>query len=173
MQTSWETQNLLLKPATQGVIADIVEIEKKLKTAGFVASDSEDKHLGYLSNPDVVYWTVHTKRNQLIGYIILRGLLRTARHGSIELKRMGLTETNQGLGGEVMDLLKRIVFDHFKAHRLWLDVYAHNERALHVYKREGFTVEGTLRDCLRENDSFISLVILAMLEPEYRSSLKN
>lgn len=173
MKTSWETTNLLLKPATQGVISDIVEIEKRLKSEGFFGGDSEDKHLTYLDNPDVAYWIITTKRNQLIGYIILQGLRKTARHGSVELKRMALTETNQGFGGEVMDMIKKIVFDHFEAHRLWLDVYAHNERAVHVYKRSGFIVEGTLRECIRKNDEFISLVIMSILEAEYRASLES
>lgn len=171
MKSVWETANLLLKPATQAVISDIVDIEKKLKSEGFFGGDSEDKHLTYLDNPDVAYWIITTKRHQLIGYIILQGLRKTARHGSIELKRMALTETNQGFGGEVMDIIKKIAFEHFEAHRLWLDVFEHNERALHVYKREGFKVEGVLRDCIRENDSYISLVILSLLEPEYRESM--
>lgn len=167
----WDSKHLQLKPATQAVVAELVEIEKALGSRGFVGHDSEDKHLSYLTNNDVAYWVITPKNKQLmIGYVILQGLKGTLRNGSVELKRIALTERNQGYGQEIIELIKDISFNHLEAHRLWLAVFDNNDRAIHVYKREGFSVEGTLRECVRVEDDFASLVILSMLEPEYRAA---
>lgn len=48
-----------------------------------------------------------------------------------------------------------------------LDVKSRNARALGLYRSEGFTEEGRLRECLVEADGFESLVIMSVLESEY------
>jgi RimJ/RimL family protein N-acetyltransferase len=64
--------------------------------------------------------------------------------------------------------VKRFAFEEHQAHRLWLDVKAFNARARHLYASEGFVEEGVLRECLRGESRFDSLVILSMLASEYR-----
>jgi RimJ/RimL family protein N-acetyltransferase len=53
---------------------------------------------------------------------------------------------------------------------LWLDVMAHNAAARHLYASEGFVPEGTLREALRRDGRYVDLVLMAILEDEYRSS---
>jgi diamine N-acetyltransferase len=64
--------------------------------------------------------------------------------------------------------IKRHAFDTLSAHRLWLDVKEHNTRARAVYAKEGFRYEGTLRECLKGPEGFESLVVMSVLEHEYR-----
>jgi len=171
MNKFYETRHLQLKPATQGIISEVIEIEKQAGNAGFSGRDSEDKHLTYLTDNDVAYWVITPKNKpQIIGYVILKGLRRTFHHGSIELKRIALTETDQGYGQEILNQIKKIVFEELNAHRLWVTFYDHNERALHVYQREGFKQEGTLRESIKlPDDSYANLVVLSMLESEYKA----
>jgi diamine N-acetyltransferase len=68
-------------------------------------------------------------------------------------------------------LVKRAAFERFGTHRLWFDVMTHNQRARHVYQAEGFVEEGTMRECMKVGDKFVSLVIMSMLEDEYRQSV--
>ena len=58
-------------------------------------------------------------------------------------------------------------FQELGAHRLWLDVKPHNERARALYRSEGFVEEGTLRDALYYNGRFESLVVMSILRPEW------
>jgi RimJ/RimL family protein N-acetyltransferase len=60
-------------------------------------------------------------------------------------------------------------FREFAAHRLWLDVFDDNARARHLYQSLGFVEEGVLRECIRWPDRFRSLVVMSMLEQEYRA----
>jgi diamine N-acetyltransferase len=46
-------------------------------------------------------------------------------------------------------------------------VMDHNQRARALYESEGFHVEGTLRECVRVDGDFHSLIVLSMLRREY------
>jgi RimJ/RimL family protein N-acetyltransferase len=66
--------------------------------------------------------------------------------------------------------IKRRAFDTLSAHRLWLDVKEHNTPARAVYEKEGFRYEGTLRECRKGPAGCESLVVMSMLEHEYRNA---
>ncbi len=61
-----------------------------------------------------------------------------------------------------------MVFNQFKAHRLWLDVMVHNTRASALYLSEGFIEEGILRESLKQKERFIDLKVMSILEQEYK-----
>ena len=71
-----------------------------------------------------------------------------------------------------MRLLKRMAFRDLGAHRFWLDVKETNTRALALYASEGFAVEGRLRECLRTDVGYASLVVMSVLEAEYRARVE-
>ncbi|GAC1302697.1 MAG: hypothetical protein NVSMB21_00950 [Vulcanimicrobiaceae bacterium] len=56
------------------------------------------------------------------------------------------------------------------AHRIQLDCYEDNLRARRAYARAGFREEGVMRDAVTRDGRWISLVLLAMLESDYRSA---
>ena len=62
---------------------------------------------------------------------------------------------------------KKVAFDDLGAHRLWLDVKTHNTRAKALYDSEGFVVEGLLRESVRTDSGFESLVVMSMLQSEF------
>jgi diamine N-acetyltransferase len=64
-----------------------------------------------------------------------------------------------------------MAFDTLTAHRLWLDVKEWNLRARTLYEREGFRYEGTLRECCKETTGYSSLIVMSILESEYRHHL--
>ena len=100
--------------------------------------------------------------------VLLLGL--TSPHGSLEFRRVVVTAKGRGLGRAAVRAVKHFAFVEQKAHRLWLDVKAFNARARHLYTSEGFVEEGVLRECLRSDSGFDSLVVLSMLAPEYRQA---
>ena len=64
----------------------------------------------------------------------------------------------------------QFVFEDIGAHRLWLDVDARNTRARHVYARIGFIEEGVLRESFYRDGDWRSVVVMSMLETEYRDA---
>lgn len=55
---------------------------------------------------------------------------------------------NGGRGSESLRLVLAHAFERLGLHRVGLDVFAFNERAIHVYERVGFRHEGRVRDAL-------------------------
>ena len=92
--------------------------------------------------------------------------------GEIEWRRIVITAKGQGYGREGMELLMAWSFDDLGFHRGWLDCKDYNTRALHLYESLGLKREALLRETLRVGDHYENLVILAILDREYRARKK-
>lgn len=131
-----------------------------------MGSDDLRTHQRRLSDADCAYSIVEASGSPA-GFVILCGLLPPNQ--SVELKRIVIAEPGRGLGREVLKRIIDLAFTEFSAHRLWLDVYEDNLRARHVYQSLGFIDEGTLRECVKTGDRYRSLIVMSMLESEYRN----
>jgi RimJ/RimL family protein N-acetyltransferase len=60
-----------------------------------------------------------------------------------------------------------MAFRDLGAHRFWLDVKSLNVRAQALYRSEGFVEEGRLRDSVKTDEGYDSLILMSMLEDEY------
>ena len=60
-------------------------------------------------------------------------------------------------------------FDTLRLHRLSLDVFSFNTRAIRAYERAGFVREGVLRDAIVTDGGYADDVLMAMLESEWRA----
>lgn len=99
--------------------------------------------------------------------MIIFGLLNNNK--ALEFRRITINEKGLGFGREAIRLLKHLCFEKLGFHRLWLDVYDDNDRAIKLYESEGFIKEGTLRDNIKTKTGFRSQRIYSMLENEYIS----
>ena len=135
----------------------------------FVIPWTREQHLQSLADPNCTHLIAEAETR--VGYVILVGLLDPNK--SIEFHRIVITHKRSGYGTAVVTLVKKLAFETYKAHRLWLDVKEQNLRARAVYQKCGFIVEGTLRECLRTDNSYASLVIMSMLQPEYENARRH
>jgi len=71
-----------------------------------------------------------------------------------------------------MSELLRIAFEEFAAHRVFLDVFSDNPRAVHLYKSLGFVEEGLLREAARREGAYCSLHLLSLLDREWVAGKK-
>jgi RimJ/RimL family protein N-acetyltransferase len=76
---------------------------------------------------------------------------------------------NKGYGILIYRTIKKYCFDHLNVHRVWLEVLATNEHAGRLYAKQGFVVEGRLREAVYRDGKFVDYVIMSILEPEYRN----
>ncbi|WP_274363396.1 GNAT family N-acetyltransferase [Paenibacillus thermotolerans] len=143
----------------------VVEAENHEDNRHFVSQWPTVRHRAVQYSKEHAHLIVETLDGARAGYVILGGL--GDPNGSIELTRLVITEKNRGYGREVLRMLKQWAFRVQGAHRLWLDVREHNARAQHVYRTEGFTVEGVLRECVKTPNGYESLIVMSMLESEY------
>jgi RimJ/RimL family protein N-acetyltransferase len=75
--------------------------------------------------------------------------------------------SGRGIGKRLLDGLERWA-QTAGVHRLELTVMAHNEQALALYRRVGFTAEGTRRDAIRLSGGFVDELWMAKLVPPER-----
>ncbi len=155
-----------LRQTTPTDLPYVYAAERDDDTSPFIHVWSEAKHQDALHDEDMEHLIVED--GQPVGFVILAGLQGENRN--IEFMRIVVTEKGQGYGRATVQAIKRHAFETLSAHRLWLDVKAHNTRARTLYEKEGFRREGTLRECVAGPEGFESLVVMSMLEQEYRDA---
>ncbi|MCR5756781.1 MAG: GNAT family N-acetyltransferase [Selenomonas sp.] len=106
---------------------------------------------------------------EAVGYFLVAGLKTEARE--MEWTHVIIAKKGKGYGHEAMQLLKKWCFSVKHFHRAWLDCKDYNERALHLYEREGMVREGLIRETIITNGVYENLVILGILDREYKERL--
>jgi len=76
---------------------------------------------------------------------------------------------DRGYGTEAMRLIIDHVFEQLPIHRLSLDVFAFNERAIAVYRKLGFMHEGILRHTLYWDGEYHDSVLMSILRPDWET----
>ncbi|HUG92725.1 MAG TPA: GNAT family protein [Planctomycetaceae bacterium] len=76
---------------------------------------------------------------------------------------------DQGYGTEALELGLSFCFRELNLHRIQVKVFSYNERALHVFRKLGFTAEGTFREYLRRGGKWHNMLLLSMLAREWRA----
>jgi diamine N-acetyltransferase len=153
--------------ATAADIAQICRLETLPQFRTFVGSWPPDEHLKNLADPDARYIVAEDEQENIAAFAILRGLL--SEHRAVELKRFVVGIPNHGTGKRFLTEIADRAFGEYGAHRLFLDVFVNNDRARHVYGSFGFREEGIMRDAIYRDGTYHSLVLMSLLDGEYRS----
>ena len=158
-----------LKAAKVEDIDFIIALEHRDEHARFIYRWDREAHERALRDPDTSTVIFDNGDRTPVGYAILTGLRTPQR--SIFLKRLAISEPGRGYGKLAMRALIDMAFQDLGAHRFWLDVFPDNERARRLYRAVGFVEEGVLRDAALQDGQHASLVIMSILEDEYRRGI--
>ncbi|HEY4430969.1 MAG TPA: GNAT family protein [Paenibacillus sp.] len=107
--------------------------------------------------------------DELIGEVVLNEIDPDNRSANIRIGIRGHEHRGKGYGTEAMTQMMRYGFEALKLHRIHLGVYPFNPRAVHVYEKLGFKRDGVERDALYVDGEFHNLILMSMLENEYRA----
>ena len=154
------------RSATQADVAQICALERLPEFRTMVGSWAEDQHVRMLADPNTLYIVAEDPSGWIAGFAIMQGLL--SEHKQVELKRIVVRTPNQGVGKKLLIEVADRAFGEHAAHRLFLDVFVTNDRARHVYENFGFRQEGIMRDVIYRDGAYHSLVLMSLLETEYR-----
>lgn len=161
--------SLRLRPTMLSDLDFVISVEQDQANRPFITPWARTQHEGAIRFPDFRHFIVEAgEGTEAVGFVILQGCRNP--HRSVELKRIVLKTEGQGrgLGRACVRLLVQMAFRDLHAHRFWLDVKSLNVRALALYRTEGFVEEGRLRESVKTDDGYDSLIVMSMLEPEYR-----
>ncbi|OGX88534.1 GNAT family N-acetyltransferase [Hymenobacter glacialis] len=124
-----------------------------------------------LEDPSVfIYKAVESATGTTVGHISLGGISQRDRAGRITRVLVGhSTARRRGICQGMVKALLRIGFEDLNLHRISLGVYDFNHAAINCYLKAGFQQEGVMRDVVRHDDEYWSLIEMGMLEDEWRA----
>ncbi len=160
------TARVRLRPTMTSDLEFVLSLEQDPENLAFITPWERTQHEAAVRFPDFRHFIIEGGEGlDAAGFLILIGC--RSQHQSIELKRMVVQAKGAGLGRAALRVAKKVAFDDLGAHRFWLDVKSRNSRAKALYDSEGFVVEGTLRDSVKVQGGFDSLIVMSMLRPEF------
>jgi RimJ/RimL family protein N-acetyltransferase len=155
-----------LRPTMQSDLEFVLSLERDPENLPYITPWERIQHEAAIRFPDFRHFIIETGEGlHAGGFLIFVGCRN--QHQSIELKRMVVRDQNRGFGRAALREAKKIAFDDLGAHRFWLDVKKRNTRAKALYDSEGFVFEGELRQAVKVQDGYDSLVVMSLLHDEF------
>ncbi|HEU4339138.1 MAG TPA: GNAT family N-acetyltransferase [Planctomycetota bacterium] len=154
-----------LRRALPSDLAYIHRLEHDPKNAPFITPWTTAMHRKAMKDRDCLH-LIAENDGRRVGFVFLRGM--KDREGSIEFKRIVIETKGKGHGRAALRLVQKLAFEKRGARCIWLDVKEFNTRAQELYRSEGFAKEGELRERVRRNGRYYSLIVMSKLRREYR-----
>jgi len=131
-----------LRPATPADFGFIRALAQHPENAPFISDDDDAALAAHLANPAhrLLIWQDDQGPRGFALYCEIG-----EPSGRIELRRLALAQVGRGEGAAFLRAMIDYAFADLGAAKLWLDASGENLRAQRVYVREGFTLEGQLR----------------------------
>jgi RimJ/RimL family protein N-acetyltransferase len=123
---------------------------------------------------DLYMFVIKTLRDdRLIGEVSLDGV--AWHHGDAFVGiSIGERESwNKGYGTDAMRVILRYAFHELNLHRVTLNVFAYNHRAIRSYEKVGFQFEGRQREALHRDGRRWDILYMGILRSEWIAAKGN
>jgi RimJ/RimL family protein N-acetyltransferase len=105
--------------------------------------------------------------DRAIGFVELDGVQRESGNAWVGIGIGNREYWGKGYGTDALRVLLRYAFAELNLHRISLDVFEYNVRALRCYEKAGFTIEGRTRNCLHRDGRRWDLIYMGILRDEW------
>jgi RimJ/RimL family protein N-acetyltransferase len=105
--------------------------------------------------------------NEYIGEVVLNDINEDNKSANFRIAMRGQKYVNQGWGSEAARLILEYGFKVLELHRIELEVFSFNPRAIHVYEKLGFKHEGFRREVLYWGEQYHDAITMSLLRHEY------
>jgi len=129
-----------------------------------------DRISGDSSRADFIFCSQET--DEPLGDVVLNNIDKTNRCSNMRVAMFNQEHYGKGYGSEAIRLLLDYGFGRLNLHRIELEVYAYNERAIRAYEKLGFKREGIRRDGWFFDHKYHDCISMGILENEYRELYK-
>lgn len=116
------------------------------------------------------YMIEHKDSRETIGIISLINIDYKNRSAECIIDIGSKDMWGKGIGREAMSLILEFAFNELNLHRVYLQVFSFNERAVNLYKKIGFSHAGLLREALYRNGEWHDIIIMDLLKSEYQKN---
>lgn len=124
--------------------------------------EDEDRYLFFLIDA----------KGDIIGESVISEIDLKLRSASFRIAISTSKARNRGIGTWMTEVTRDFAFEVLKLHRLELEVFSFNPRGERVYVKAGFRREGVLRDAILDGDVYADVILMSILEDEWREIKK-
>jgi RimJ/RimL family protein N-acetyltransferase len=117
-------------------------------------------------------FAIETLNKELIGSVGLHNINWVERKAELGIMIGEREFWGKGYGSEAVREVLRITFEKMNLNRVYLRVFENNPRAIRVYEKCGFQIEGSLRQDHYYGRRYYDTLIMAMLKEEYFEKFK-
>ncbi|HVP39272.1 MAG TPA: GNAT family protein [Candidatus Saccharimonadales bacterium] len=140
------------------------EITRYTGTLFPISSVEEDEwYRSVLHDPAQRIFALETEGGRHVGNGGFRDIQTVARKAELWIYVGDKSRQNAGLGTAAIAELVKFGFERMNLHRIWVRVFAYNERALKAFQRCGFVPEGVLREDAYRDGRYHDTHVLAIL----------
>lgn len=122
-----------------------------------------------INDPTRYDFVIIAPDNHIIGESVLNEIDEDLRSANFRIGLFHNTGYGKGIGSWAIEKTLEFAFEEIKLHRVELDVFSFNTRAIHTYEKMGFKHEGVLKDAIKDGNDFADDILMAILEDEWRS----
>ncbi|WP_248919156.1 GNAT family N-acetyltransferase [Pseudomonas entomophila] len=138
----------------------------------FVGEEVDGNWLnGYLANRNNAVRLAICEKNsgRLVGAVYLLSIDWLSKSCEFAIWIGENSYQGRGVGSFATQEALRHAFHDLNLNRVYLTVLEDNDRAIGLYRKVGFSVEGTLRQAVFKNGVYRNMVQMSILAEEYRS----
>ena len=174
MPATFSHAGVSFKVVEEKDLAEIAALRNDYTTWSFLTDPlpvymgaQKDWLAGLSSAKGKMYFTVFDSINPFVGLVRMDEMDKmnaSIRVGAdVATKLRGL-----GHGWKIYEAIKKYCFDYLNVHRVWLLVLETNKRAIKLYKKQGFRLEGKQRQAIFRDGKYLDYLMMSILEEEYR-----
>jgi diamine N-acetyltransferase len=125
---------IAIERASSKDVPAFVAMEQGVDAREFIMPYSREEHLEKMADPGLIYLRI-LNEGILVGFFILSV---DAGQNSVEFRRIVVATKCAGIGQTAIGLMERFCRTTLGCTRIWLDVFEHNARGLHIYEKLGY-----------------------------------
>ncbi|MDN6147003.1 MAG: GNAT family N-acetyltransferase, partial [Tetragenococcus koreensis] len=115
------------------------------------------------------YMIVHKETERLVGIVSLINMDYKNRSAECIIDIGAKDMWGKGIGSSAISLILEFAFLELNLHRVYLQVFSFNKKAIKLYEKMGFTHEGNQRQALYRMGTWHDIIMMSILENEYIS----
>lgn len=124
-------------------------------------------------SPDNYRYVILDENNLLIGTIGFKELNIPGRSASLYIVIGNKTYWGKGYGTDALIIFARFLFTQWNFHRISLDTWDENIRAIKAYEKVGFKIEGRQREARYVLGNYHDSILMGLLRREFLDLQEN
>ena len=129
--------------------------------------DLEERYEREARNESVKRFMIYTLDDESIGSVSIRFRDKQAGNGILAIFIGEQNYWGRGYGTDALRVFLEYLFDQWNFHRIELETWAGNERAIRTYEKCGFVIEGRLREGFYVRGQYYDRVQMGILRSDY------